>query len=117
MDIDYQQQTGYMGTGIAGAYIGVRRRRRIGRPYSTGHAERGRVAPVTNQSLQLDGPLLGGVPAGTARVQKVAGFVDREGGNFFRSGRRCSCCRQPWAGEFAFTIPDCRARVRRARAQ
>ena len=50
-----------------------------------------RVAAVTSTGLQLDAPLLGGVPAATAQVQKVMGFVDREGGSFF----------QEWSALFA----------------
>jgi hypothetical protein len=44
----------------------------------------GRIAATTLTTLQLAQPLLGGVPPANAQVQKVIGFVDREGGSFFQ---------------------------------
>src|SRR5207253_11147992 len=43
----------------------------------------GRVTGKTLTTLQLAQPLVG-VPAVNAQVQKVIGFVDREGGSFFQ---------------------------------
>jgi hypothetical protein len=85
VDADYQQQTGYVGTGISAAYVS-----------SPGAVNQdlnyirrvtfniGRVAQLTTNSLVLAQPLLGGSPPANAGVQKVIAFVDREGGSFFQ---------------------------------
>ena len=106
VDVDYQQQTGYVGTGIAGAYIPSP----PAVTYSADFIRRitfnvGRVAAVTNQALQLDEPLLGGVPASTAGVQKVAAFVDREGGNFFQEWSALFVLPETSAGRICFYYP------------
>jgi len=82
VDVDYQQQTGYVGD-IAGAY--VENPADIG--FDVDYVRRvsfrvARVSDKTTDSLVLSQPLIGGVPANAA-VQKVVGFVDREGGRFF----------------------------------
>ncbi len=85
VDLDYVQQTGWVGSGIAAAYVkdpaGVQRDRDYVRrvTYNVG-----RVAAKTAKSVLLAQPLLGGIPAIGACVQKVAAFVDREGGSFFQ---------------------------------
>ena len=93
VDRDYLQQTGYVGTGIAGAYVNDPLD--VGRDLN--YVRRvtfnvGRVASRTATALVLAQPLLGGVPASGAAVQKVIAFVDREGGSFF----------QEWSGLFLF---------------
>jgi hypothetical protein len=83
-DLDYQQQTGYVGTGIPAAYVSdpadvqndVNYVRRV--TFNVG-----RVRDKTETSILLAQPLPGGAPAAGASVQKVIGFVDREGGSFF----------------------------------
>ena len=50
----------------------------------------GLVASVTSTSLTLAAPLPGGAPASNAKIQGIAGFVDREGGSFY----------QEWSGLF-----------------
>jgi hypothetical protein len=85
VDNDYAQQTGYVGTGISAAYVedpvdvnrDVNYIRRV-------TFNLGRVAQTTVTSLVLAQALLGGVPPSGANVQKVAAFVDREGGTFFQ---------------------------------
>lgn len=85
VDIDYQQQTGYVGSGIAGAYV-----RDAAAVLHDPHYVRrvtfniGRVAARTETSIILAQPLIGGVPAVNAGAQKVVAFVDREGGSFFQ---------------------------------
>lgn len=85
VDLDYGQQTGWVGSGIAAAYVkdpaDVQRDRDYVRrvTYNVG-----RVAAKTATSLLLAQPLLGGTPASGASAQKVAAFVDREGGSFFQ---------------------------------
>ena len=85
VDVDYQQQTGYIGTGIAGAYV----KNSADVQHDIHYTRRvtwnvGRIASKTATSLQLAQPLPGGAPANGASVQKVLGFVDREGGSFFQ---------------------------------
>ncbi len=81
VDIDYAGQTGYVGTGVCAAYVksaaglGVDHIRRVTFNVS-------RVAQKTSTALLLGQPLLGGVPAASAKVQKVLAFADREGGSF-----------------------------------
>jgi len=91
VDNDYQQQTGYVGTGISAAYVtdpaGVNRDPNYIRRVTFNV---GRVAQITATSLLLAQPLPGGAPAGGAGVQQVVAFVDREGGSFF----------QEWSGLF-----------------
>jgi hypothetical protein len=89
-DVDYAQQTGYVGTGIAAAYVknpaDVRGDANYIRRVTFNV---GRVAGVTATSLLLTQALPGGIAAG-ASVQKVIAFVDREGGAFL----------QQWSGLF-----------------
>ena len=90
-DVDYAQQVGYVGTGIAGAYVknaaDVRQDANYVRRVTFNVS---RVAEVTNTSLMLAQALPGGTPAAGAAVQKVIAFVDREGGAFL----------QQWSGLF-----------------
>jgi hypothetical protein len=90
-DVDYLQQVGYVGTGIAAAYVkdpaDVMRDANYVRRV-TFNVGRGGV--VTATSLLLTQALPGGLPAIGASVQQVMGFVDREGGAFL----------QQWSGLF-----------------
>jgi hypothetical protein len=90
-DVDYAQQTGYVGSGIAAAYVknpeDVRRDANYVRRVTFNVS---RVAQKTATSLLLAQALPGGTPAANAAVQKVAAFVDREGGAFL----------QQWSGLF-----------------
>jgi hypothetical protein len=90
-DLDYAQQVGYVGSGIAAAYVknpqDVRQDADYVRRVTFNVA---RVAQKTATSLLLEQPLPGGTPASGAAVQKVTAFVDRDGGAFF----------QQWSGLF-----------------
>jgi len=90
-DVDYAQQVGYVGTGIAAAYVknpaDVLRDANYVRRVTFNV---GRVAQVLATSLLLTQALPGGVPAAGASVQQVIAFVDREGGSFL----------QQWSGLF-----------------
>lgn len=90
-DLDYAQQTGYVGSGIAAAYVksplDVRQDANYVRRVTFNVA---RVAQKTATSLLLEQALPGGTPASGAAVQKVTAFVDREGGAFL----------QQWSGLF-----------------
>jgi len=85
VDAGYQQQTGYVGAGIAAAYVAdpaaVNRDPDYVRRVTF---NLGRVEQLTATSLLLAQPLLGGAPASGWGVQKVVAFVDREGGSFFQ---------------------------------
>jgi hypothetical protein len=82
VDVDYTGQTGYVGTPVAGAYVrqaltDVDYIRRITFNVAL-------VSQATATGLTLAAPLPGGAPAAGAKVQAVAGFVDREGGSFYQ---------------------------------
>lgn len=101
VDVDYMQQTGYVGSPIACAFVkdpaDVKRDRDYLRRVTFNVAK---VKEKTATSLLLDQPLMGGAPAPGALVQKVSAFVDREGGTFF----------QEWSGLFVIDGED-RGRV------
>ena len=85
VDLDYEQQTGYIGSGVAGAYV----ENAVDVLHDPHYIRRvtfnvGRAAAKTVTSLILAQPLLGGVPPAGASAQKVIAFVDREGGSFFQ---------------------------------
>ena len=94
VDADYTGQTGYVGTGVSGAYVSsaasvnndINYVRRIS-------FNVGRITAVTGSALQLAQPLIGGAPAAGMSAQIILGFVDREGSNFF----------QEWSGLFVIS--------------
>jgi hypothetical protein len=85
VDVDYAAQTGFVGSGVSGAYIqstgaiggDANFIRRI--TLNVGH-----VSSIANGVLTLDAPLLAGAPTAGMQAVKVLGFVDREGGSFFQ---------------------------------
>lgn len=93
VDVDYTGQTGYVGSGVSGAYVSsptavnndVNYVRRVS-------FNVGRVTAVTGTGLQLAQSLIAGAPVAGMSVQPLLGFVDREGSNFF----------QEWSGLFVF---------------
>lgn len=84
VDVDYSGQTGYVGSGISGTYVGsaaavqpdIDAIRRIS-------FNVGRIVSATSTGVQLAQPLIAGVPTAGMSVQPILGFVDREGSNFF----------------------------------
>jgi hypothetical protein len=91
IDLDYTGATGYVGSGVPGAYI----KDPADVSFDPNYLRRitfnvGRVSGKTTGTIQLAQPLIGGAPPAGAQVQKVIGFVDREGGSFF----------QEWSGLF-----------------
>jgi hypothetical protein len=97
VDVDYAGQTGFVGSGVSGAYVQtaladvdyVRRvTLNVGRIASITPAVAG--AAVTSTALALEWPLLAGVPAVGMKVSAVVGYCDREGSSFF----------QEWSGLF-----------------
>src|SRR5580704_10984800 len=85
VDVDYQEQIGYVGSGISAAYVSnpaaVNRDVNYVRRVTFNVA---RVVEVTATSVILAQALLAGTPATGASAQVVAAFVDREGGSFFQ---------------------------------
>jgi len=105
VDVDYQQQSGYVGSGIAGAYVtspaAVKQDANYVRRVTFNV---GRVAEVTATALLLAQPLLAGVPAG-ASAQAVVAFVDREGGSFFQEWSALFVVEQESGGRVCFYYP------------
>ena len=106
VDVDYQQQIGYVGSGIAAAYVG--------NPMSVkqdpNYVRRvtfnvGRVAQVTATSVVLAQPLLGGAPAAGASAQEIIAFVDREGGSFFQEWSALFVVEEESGGRVCFYYP------------
>lgn len=95
VDRNYQGETGWLGAGIAAVFVsagdGVARDQDFVRRMTFNVS---RVLQKTATSIQLAQALPGGIPSGTVGVQKVVGFVDREGGHFF----------QEWSG--LFVLPE-----------
>ena len=90
-DVDYAQQVGYVGSGVAAAYV----KNPADVQQDANYVRRvtfnvGRVAFTTSGSLVLAQALPGGPPLAGASIQKVTAFVDREGGAFL----------QQWSGLF-----------------
>jgi len=106
VDVDYQQQTGYVGSGIAAAYVSspaaVKQDLNYVRRVTFNV---GRVAEVTATSVVLAQPLLGGMPAAGASAQVVVAFVDREGGSFFQEWSALFVVEEESGGRVCFYYP------------
>lgn len=106
VDVDYQQQVGYVGSGITAAYVNdpeaVRRDPNYVRRVTFNV---GRVAELTATSLILERPLLGGKPLEGASVQRVVAFVDREGGTFFQEWSGLFVAEEESGGRLCFYYP------------
>jgi hypothetical protein len=106
VDVDYQQQTGYVGSGIAAAYVSSAALVN----HDANYVRRvtfnvGRVAEVTATSLLLSQPLLAGAPAAGASAQTVIAFVDREGGSFFQEWSALFVVEQESGGRVCYYYP------------
>ncbi len=89
VDVDYTGQTGFVGSGVSGAWVNA------GEVSDVNYIRRislnvARIATIANGALQLETPLLAGVPAAGMKLSRAVGLVDREGGSFF----------QEWSGLF-----------------
>ena len=106
-DIDYLQEVGYVGTGIAAAYVNnaanVRQDSNYVRRVTFNVA---RVAETTATSLVLTQALPGGAPAAGASVQKVIAFVDREGGTFLQQWSGLFVMEEESGGRVCFYYPN-----------
>jgi hypothetical protein len=85
VDVDYAGQTGFVGSGVSAAYVSnaaaVNSDSDYIRRVSFNVA---RVQSVSSTGLALSQPLIAGTPTSAMRVQRILGFVDREGGSFFQ---------------------------------
>ena len=84
VDVDYVTQTGFVGSGVSGAYVqatltDVDYIRRV-----TLNVGRITNVNVATGALTLQWPLIAGVPTATMKVSGVVGFCDREGSSFFQ---------------------------------
>ena len=105
-DVDYAQQVGYVGTGIAGAYVKNPSDVRMDANYVRRVTFNvGRVAQMTQTALLLTQALAGGVPAAGASVQKVMAFVDREGGAFLQQWSGLFVAEEESGGRVCFFYP------------
>jgi hypothetical protein len=105
-DVDYAQQVGYVGTGIAAAYV----RNSADVSGDANYVRRvtfnvSRVAVVTATSLVLTQALAGGLPATGASVQRVIAFVDREGGAFLQQWSGLFIAEEESGGRVCFYYP------------
>jgi hypothetical protein len=104
--LDYQQQTGYVGSGIAAAYVSSAAAVNEDANYVRRVTFNvGRVAELTATSVLLAQPLLGGTPAAGASAQVVVAFVDREGGSFFQEWSALFVTEQESGGRVCFYYP------------
>ena len=106
VDGDYQQQVGYVGSGIAAAYV----KSAADVKQDASYIRRvtfnvGRVAEKTAESLLLAQPLLGGAPAAGVGAQKVVAFADREGGSFFQEWSALFVMEEESGGRICFYYP------------
>jgi hypothetical protein len=106
VDLDYQQQVGYVGSGISAAYVtspsAVNNDANYVRRVTFNV---GRVVEQTATSVVLAQPLLAGVPATGSSVQVVAAFVDREGGSFFQEWSALFVVEPESGGRICFYYP------------
>lgn len=106
VEADYQQQPGYVGSGICAAYVvdpaAINRDPDYVRRVTFNV---GRVAQLTATSLLLAQPLLGGPPQPGWGVQKVIAFVDREGGTFFQEWSALFVAEEDAGGRVCFYYP------------
>jgi hypothetical protein len=106
VDVDYQQQIGYVGSGIAAAYVSSPTAVNEDANYVRRVTFNvGRVAEITATSVLLAQPLLGGVPVVGASAQVVVAFVDREGGSFFQEWSALFVAEQESGGRVCFYYP------------
>jgi len=106
VDLDYQGETGYVGTGLAAAYV-----KNAADVQNDAHYIRrvtfnvARIASLTANSAVLAQPLLGGAPPAAAKVQKVVAFLDREGGSFFQEWSALFVMPEESGGRVCFFYP------------
>ncbi len=106
VDVDYQQQIGYVGSGISAAYVSNAAEVNNDANYVRRVTFNvGRVVDITSNSLILAQPLLAGAPSAASSVQVVAAFVDREGGSFFQEWSALFVAEPESGGRVCFYYP------------
>ena len=106
VDLDYAGQVGYVGSGIAAAYVSSAAAVREDPNYVRRVTFNvGRVAEITATSVILEQPLLAGAPAAGAAAQVVIAFVDREGGSFFQEWSALFVAEEESGGRVCFYYP------------
>jgi hypothetical protein len=106
VDLDYEQQIGYVGSGISAAYVS----NAAAVNNDANYVRRvtfnvGRVVEQTATSVILAQPLLAGSPATGASAQAVTAFVDREGGSFFQEWSALFVVEPESGGRVCFYYP------------
>jgi hypothetical protein len=112
VDVDYSGQVGFVGSGVSAAYVKFA----VSIGSDADYIRRvtfnvARVAAKTATTLQLDQPLIGGVPNAAAAIQKVIGFVDREGGSFFHEWSALFVCESQGGGRVIYHYPRLQAAI------
>jgi hypothetical protein len=110
IDVDYAGQTGYVGSGIPGAYI----KSPADVSSDANYIRRitfnvGRVSAKTTSTLLLAQPLIAGAPPASAQIQKVVGFVDREGGSFLQEWSALFVCESETGARVFYHYPRLQA--------
>jgi hypothetical protein len=106
VDMDYQQQVGYVGSGISAAYVSNSAAVNNDANYIRRVTFNvGRVVEQTATSVILAQPLLAGVPATGSSAQVVSAFVDREGGSFFQEWSALFVVEPESGGRVCFYYP------------
>ena len=91
VDVDYTGQTGFIGSGVSGAY--VQTALNVSTTGTADYVRRitlnvDRIASIgsgaTAGAITLEAPLLAGAPTAAMKVNSVVGFCDREGSSFFQ---------------------------------
>lgn len=83
VDADYAGEVGYVGVGMSAAYVRNAADVNHNPDYTRSVTWNiGKVSEVLQDALRLEKPLMAGDPTATMRVQKVLGFVDREGASY-----------------------------------
>lgn len=118
VDIDYSGQAGFVGSGVSAAY--VKSAASVGS--DADYIRRvtfnvARVSAKTATTLQLEQPLPGGVPDSAAAIQKLIGFVDREGGSFFHEWSALFVCDSQTGGRVIYHYPRLQAAITAAESR
>jgi hypothetical protein len=106
VDVDYEEQTGYVGSGIPAAYVNSAAAVNEDPNYVRRVTFNvGRIGEVTSTSVLLEQPLPGGAPLAGASAQVVVAFVDREGGSFFQEWSALFVAEAESGGRVCFYYP------------
>lgn len=112
VDIDYSGQIGFVGSGIAAAYVKSATNVNSDPDYIRRVTFNvARIVAKTATTLQLDQPLIGGAPDPAAAIQKVSGFVDREGDSFFHEWSALFVSESQAGGRVIYHYPRLQAAI------